>query len=161
MKGLYCEKTKAILSSANAATELVRDDQGLVSHINVFLYDTSMTKNGSMLTEEIGDASANSFIDLPFIVTESLGHNVFPEDPTIMPDGGVFSLVKPISDYINASRRFEVGRVVNVIKKYIGVGNAKAPVWTASIKLVDKKFRKFITKLADKYADIRQAKLFV
>lgn len=158
---IYCEKTKAILSSANAATELVRDNDGLVSHINVFLYDTSMTKNGSMLTEAVGDASAKNFYDLPFIVTESLGHNVFPEDPTIMPDGGVFNLVKPVSEYIKASRRFEVGRVVNVIKKYLGAGNSKEPVWTASIKLTDKKFRKFITKLADKYADIKQAKLFV
>lgn len=162
MKALYCEKTKAILANASAATELVRDpDTGLISHINVFLYDTSMTKNGSMLTEQIGDASAESFRDLPFIVNDSLGHNVFPEDPDIMPDGGVFALVKPISDYINASRRFEVGRVVNVVKKYLGVGNAKSPVWTASIKLTSKPFRKFITKLADKYADIRQAKLFV
>ena len=161
---LYCEKTKAILASASAITEIVRSEEDqLVSHINVFLYDTSMSKNGSMLTEEIGDLSAASFNDLPLIMTDSLGHNVFPEDPSIMPDGGVFTLTKPISEYIKASRKFEVGRVVNVIKKYVATANAniKMPVWTAQVKLTSLPFRKFITRMANKFADIKQAKLFV
>lgn len=162
MSQLYCEKTKAVLASASAITELVKDDSGLVSHINVFLYDTSMSKNGSMLTEAIGDMSAQSYNDLPLIMTDSLGHNVFPEDPSVMPDGGVFSLTKPISEYIKASRRFEVGRVVNVVKKHLASANNKfTPTWIASVKLTNKKFREFITNLSQKYADIRQAKLFV
>ena len=161
MKNIYCEKTRGILGSAASVTDLEYGADGLVSHINVFLYDTHSNKNGSVINEEIGDSSIPSFIDLPMIVTETLGHNVYPDNPDVMPEGGVFLLSRPVEEMIQKSRDFEVGRITNVVKKYVASASKKLPKWIAQVKLTDNRFRKFITDLANKYADIRQAKLFV
>lgn len=160
---MNCKKINAVVGSASAATEFIRDDKGLITHIIAFLYDTTFTKNGTRLTEKSGDMSKDSFLDKDLIVTPNMDHNVFIDEPGVMPAGGVVPLVKPLQDYITAGARFSVGKIKEVIKKQIAVGNNgdTMPVWRGVIKLTSEPFKRMLTELADKYKDIRDAKLFV
>lgn len=148
----------ATLASANAI-EFKRDETGKISHITAFLYHTGLNKNGVELTETIGDLSAPGFVGMDFIATPNLDHDVFMDNS--MPGGGVFSLNKSVEEYRQASKKYSLGKIIDVVKKPIAVANSIIPSWRVVIKLTSEKFRDELTKLANKYKDIKEAKLRV
>lgn len=162
---MNCKKINGSYGVATAAAELIRDKNGKVTHIEVFLYDTTFNSNGSRLTEKAGDESAPSFIDTDLILTPAMDHNVYPDEPGAMPSGGVFQLTRPVEDYIKASANYSVGKLKQVVKKFIPIGSGNntstMPVWKGIFKLTNDRFMDFITGMANKYKDIKEAKLFV
>lgn len=148
----------AVLASASAL-DFQRDETGKISHITAFLYHTGLNKNGVELTEAIGDLSAPGFINMDFIATPNLDHDVFMDGS--MPGGGVFSLNKSVDEYRQASKNYSLGKIIDIIKKPIAVANQVIPSWRVVIKLTNDKFRDELTKLSEKYRDIKDAKLRV
>ena len=165
-----CNKNKeqSCEISTAAATELIRDKNGRVTHIKVFLFDNTFTKTGSQIPEQYGEESAKSFIDLPLIFTPSRDHNIFPDEPGLIPAGGVFFLPPtiPREKAIKASKLFSLGKAISIQKNIVGTRDAfnrnKAIIqYSAIVKLTSEEFIDFITELANNNRNIKDIPLFV